>query len=111
IFHRLTPTLPLETVRKRLQLQSRHSTSDHQQLKYCVRLRPVPYNGIVEGFYRITTEEKHGFWGLVRGLNVGITANFVVFILSLIGSNNYSSSVSPISSTSISAGNGGWAEV
>ncbi|KAI9611940.1 hypothetical protein H4Q26_008029 [Puccinia striiformis f. sp. tritici PST-130] len=107
----LTPTLPLETVRKRLQLQSRHSTSDHQQLKYCVRLRPVPYNGIVEGFYRITTEEKHGFWGLVRGLNVGITANFVVFILSLIGSNNYSSSVSPISSTSISAGNGGWAEV
>ncbi|KAI7960477.1 hypothetical protein MJO29_005545 [Puccinia striiformis f. sp. tritici] len=101
--------LPLETVRKRLQLQSRHPSP--QLLKACVRLRPVPYNGIVEGFYRIITEEKHGFWGLFRGLNVGITANFVVFILSLIGSNNYNSSVSPISSTSVSAGNGGWAEV
>ncbi|POW11081.1 hypothetical protein PSTT_05530 [Puccinia striiformis] len=58
-----------------------------------------------------SSEEKHGFWGMFRGLNVGITANFVVFILSLIGSNNYNSSVSPISSTSVSAGNGGWAEV
>lgn len=112
--------LPLETIRKRLQLQSRQthhprsSSGDQQhpvdrQFKGCVRLRPEPYNGIVEGIYRIITEEKSGLLGLLRGFNVGMTANFVVFILSLIGSNK---SFDPhLPGGSHNSHSSGWAEV
>ncbi|PLW27935.1 hypothetical protein PCASD_17083 [Puccinia coronata f. sp. avenae] len=117
--------LPLETVRKRLQLQSRappsptlpsssSSNTDHPKpFKPCVRLRPKPYNGIVDALYRIVTEEKAGVWGLFRGFNVGITANFVVFVLSVLGNQSLLTH-DPTHLHDAAAGrfgSGGWAEV
>ncbi|KAH9813236.1 mitochondrial carrier domain-containing protein [Melampsora americana] len=49
--------LPIETVRKRLQLQSRAKDPKVSSIKPCVILRPKPYAGIVEAVYRILTEE------------------------------------------------------
>ncbi|EGF99716.1 uncharacterized protein MELLADRAFT_118235 [Melampsora larici-populina 98AG31] len=50
--------LPIETVRKRLQLQSRAiDPKSKTDFKPCVNLRPKPYAGIVEAVYRILTEE------------------------------------------------------
>lgn len=48
-------TLPFETVRRRLQVQVRGSA---KPLKACVELRPVPYNGMVDAFWHILTEER-----------------------------------------------------
>ena len=48
-------TLPFETVRKRLQAQTRGSASP---LRACVELRPLPYNGMVDAFWHILTEER-----------------------------------------------------
>ncbi|BGP37520.1 hypothetical protein JCM10449v2_001426 [Rhodotorula kratochvilovae] len=57
-------TLPLETVRKRLQLQSRaafvragRAGGVGRAWRTCVETRPQPYAGIVEAVYRILTEE------------------------------------------------------
>lgn len=49
--------LPVETVRKRLQLQSRATDVNVTPFRPCVPLRPRPYAGIVEAVYRILTEE------------------------------------------------------
>lgn len=48
-------TIPFETVRRRLQVQVRGTA---RPLKACVELRPVPYNGMVDAFWHITTEER-----------------------------------------------------
>jgi len=48
-------TLPVETVRRRLQAQVRGSA---KPLKACVELRPAPYNGVVDAFWHIITEER-----------------------------------------------------
>lgn len=48
-------TLPLETVRRRLQVQVRGTA---KPLRGCIELRPAPYNGIVDGFWHILTEER-----------------------------------------------------
>ncbi|KAJ8517021.1 hypothetical protein ONZ45_g5718 [Pleurotus djamor] len=48
-------TLPFETVRRRLQVQTRGSA---KPIKGCVELRPVPYNGVVDAFWHILTEER-----------------------------------------------------
>lgn len=48
--------LPIETVRKRLQLQYRGSAR-RLGLRTCVETRPRPYVGMVEATYRILTEE------------------------------------------------------
>lgn len=48
-------TLPFETIRRRLQVQTRGSM---YPLKGCVELRPAPYNGIVDAFWHILTEER-----------------------------------------------------
>ncbi|GAA6048131.1 hypothetical protein JCM3770_003676 [Rhodotorula araucariae] len=57
-------TLPLETVRKRLQLQSRaafvragRAGGVGRAWRTCVETRPQPYAGVVEAVYRILTEE------------------------------------------------------
>ena len=57
-------TIPLETVRKRLQLQSRaafvragRAGGVGRAWRTCVETRPVPYAGVVEAVYRILTEE------------------------------------------------------
>ena len=51
----LLVTLPFETVRKRLQVQTRGTA---KPLKACVELRPQPYNGMVDAFWHILTEER-----------------------------------------------------
>ncbi|KAG5728557.1 hypothetical protein E4T56_gene19633 [Termitomyces sp. T112] len=48
-------TLPFETIRRRLQVQARGTA---KPLKGCVELRPAPYNGIVDAFWHILTEER-----------------------------------------------------
>lgn len=48
-------TLPFETVRRRLQVQVRGTA---RPLKACVELRPAPYNGMVDAFWHILTEER-----------------------------------------------------
>jgi len=49
---------PFETVRRRLQVQSRAATSSRTKaFKACVETRPEPYAGVVETVYRILTEE------------------------------------------------------
>ena len=54
-------TLPVETVRRRLQLQSRATVVGHiegvKTYRPSVETRPKPYYGIVEAVYRILTEE------------------------------------------------------
>lgn len=56
-------TLPIETVRRRLQLQSRAvglagSYETSGRTAACVETRPLPYVGVVDCFYRILTEER-----------------------------------------------------
>ncbi|TFK93536.1 mitochondrial carrier [Polyporus arcularius HHB13444] len=47
--------IPFETVRRRLQVQTRGTA---RPLKACVELRPAPYNGMVDAFWHILTEER-----------------------------------------------------
>ncbi|KAG5654025.1 hypothetical protein H0H81_008040 [Sphagnurus paluster] len=51
----LLVTLPFETIRRRLQVQVRGTAIP---LRGCVELRPAPYNGIVDAFWHILTEER-----------------------------------------------------
>lgn len=48
-------TLPFETVRRRLQVQVRGTA---KPIKGCVELRPASYNGVVDAFWHILTEER-----------------------------------------------------
>ncbi|KAJ7071482.1 mitochondrial carrier domain-containing protein [Mycena amicta] len=48
-------TLPFETIRRRLQVQVRGTA---KPIKGCVELRPAPYNGVVDAFWHILTEER-----------------------------------------------------
>jgi fusion and transport protein UGO1 len=54
-------TLPIETVRRRLQVQTRSQVTGHvagkKTFKTCVETRPTPYYGVLEAVYRILTEE------------------------------------------------------
>lgn len=59
----LVITLPIETIRRRLQLQSRAvgmagAHADSWRTAACVETRPIPYVGVVDCFYRILTEER-----------------------------------------------------
>ncbi|KAI9068019.1 mitochondrial carrier [Trametes sanguinea] len=47
--------LPFETVRRRLQVQTRGTA---RPIRACVELRPAPYNGMVDAFWHILTEER-----------------------------------------------------
>ncbi|KAI6153321.1 mitochondrial carrier domain-containing protein [Pisolithus tinctorius] len=51
----LLVTLPIETVRRRLQVQTRGAA---KPLRTCVETRPVPYNGVVDALWHILTEER-----------------------------------------------------
>ncbi|KAK4052153.1 hypothetical protein OIV83_002448 [Microbotryomycetes sp. JL201] len=60
----LLVTVPIETVRKRLQIQSRaefvrggRAGGTGRAWRTCVETRPAPYVGVVECAYRIVTEE------------------------------------------------------
>ncbi|GLB36473.1 putative mitochondrial carrier (TC 2.A.29) family protein [Lyophyllum shimeji] len=48
-------TLPFETIRRRLQVQTRGNA---KPIRGCVELRPRPYNGVVDAFWHILTEER-----------------------------------------------------
>ncbi|PLW06197.1 hypothetical protein PCASD_25930 [Puccinia coronata f. sp. avenae] len=104
--------LPLETVRKRLQLQSRAPPSPTSR-RAAVVIQTTPSLSNLDALYRIVTEEKAGVWGLFRGFNVGITANFVVFVLSVLGNQSLLTH-DPTHLHDAAAGrfgSGGWAEV
>jgi mitochondrial fusion and transport protein UGO1 len=48
-------SMPFETVRRRLQIQARGMA---RPIRTCVEVRPVPYNGMVDAFWHIVTEER-----------------------------------------------------
>ncbi|WRT68851.1 uncharacterized protein IL334_005832 [Kwoniella shivajii] len=106
--------LPIETVRKRLQLQSR-SAGGGKKLKSVVKLREKDYVGIVEAIWRILNEETgvrrkrkmterdEGGWfsgvrQLYRGFGMAATAHVTVFGLGLV-------------SQMLSGNDGGWKEI
>jgi fusion and transport protein UGO1 len=51
----LLVTVPLETVRRRLQVQVRGHA---EPIRGCVETRPAAYNGVVDALWHITTEER-----------------------------------------------------
>jgi len=106
----LLATLPFETVRRRLEVQVRGRA---QPLKTCIEKRPIPYNGVVDAFWHILTEERSdlpverdvrgrkgkeregtkedvsvwrrtGLGQLYRGLGVRLGAGLIVFVLGVI---------------------------
>jgi fusion and transport protein UGO1 len=119
----LLVTLPFETIRRRLQVQVRGTA---KPLKGCVELRPAPYNGIVDVFWHIMTEERSdlpirrrrkrrggkeedadeeigggwlrncGLGQLYRGLGMRLGASGIVFLLALLSGEER---------------DGGWAEI
>ncbi|KAF9650686.1 mitochondrial carrier [Thelephora ganbajun] len=96
--------MPFETIRRRLQVQTRGIA---KPIKACVEQRPLPYNGVVDAFWHIITEErsnlperwkgkgkekdvvvmKESWWRsmgieqLYRGFGMRLTASFLVFVL------------------------------
>jgi len=101
-------TIPIETVRRRLQVQTRGTGN----FKACVETRPRPYHGVVDTMWRILTEERsdppkparktrgkgkeredhtedegwlqsNGIGQLYRGLGMSIGATAVVTILAM----------------------------
>lgn len=98
-------TLPLDTIRKRLQCQIRTRTPGNKRFETVVATRPVPYTGIANAAYCIIKEEggkpshkKKGGkknsalqkksiltdWslrGLYHGFNMQCTSNVVLFFL------------------------------
>ncbi|TXT08775.1 hypothetical protein VHUM_02903 [Vanrija humicola] len=95
----LLVVLPIETVRKRLQLQSR--APGGKKTRSIVRLRERDYVGVVEAIWRIITEEtaaprKHkmtekdeggafaGICQLYRGFGMAVSSHVTVFTLQLV---------------------------
>lgn len=95
-------TLPLDTIRKRLQCQIRTRTPGNKRFESVVAMRPVPYTGMANAAYCIIKEEggkphhkkKSGKklqkksiltdWslrGLYHGFNMQCTSNIVLFFL------------------------------
>lgn len=94
-------TLPLDTIRKRLQCQIRTRTPGNKRFETVVATRPVPYTGIANAAYCIIREEggsgkKKGSnkkaqrksiltdWslrGLYHGFNMQCTSNVIMFFL------------------------------
>lgn len=101
-------TLPIETARRRLQIQPRGST----RFQACVETRPTPYTGVLDVLWKIVTEERSmpttlrrrrmssqgrqtdeevkekgslltrtGIGQLYRGFGMGMGASAVVFLL------------------------------
>ncbi|WWC73307.1 uncharacterized protein I206_107274 [Kwoniella pini CBS 10737] len=93
--------LPIETVRKRLQLQNRGILTNGEKQKSIVKLREKNYIGVVEAIWRIVNEETgirrkrkmterdEGGWfsgvrQLYRGFGMAATAHVTVFGLGLV---------------------------
>ncbi|WVR09231.1 hypothetical protein IAU60_006295 [Kwoniella sp. DSM 27419] len=106
--------LPIETVRRRLQLQSR-APGGGKKMNSVVRLRERDYVGVVEAIWRIVSEETgvrrrrkmterdegglfSGIKQLYRGFGMAATAHVTVFGLGLV-------------SATLASNNGGWKEI
>ncbi|WVQ81607.1 hypothetical protein IAT38_003731 [Cryptococcus sp. DSM 104549] len=106
--------LPIETVRRRLQLQSR-APGGGKRMKTVVKVRERDYVGVVEAMWRIVTEETgvrrrrtmsekdEGGWfagvrQLYRGFGMAATAHLTVFSLGLV-------------SATLAGNDGGWKEI
>lgn len=94
-------TLPLDTIRKRMQCQIRSRTPGNKRFETVVALRPVPYTGVTDALYRIVKEEGGrrrkkgsskkkasknilpgwGLRGLYQGFSMKFTSNVILFIL------------------------------
>jgi fusion and transport protein UGO1 len=97
--------MPFETIRRRLQVQARGIA---KPIKSCVESRPLPYNGVVDAFWHIITEErsnlpdrwkgkgkekdfvvKESWWRsmgieqLYRGFGMRLGASSLVFLLGI----------------------------
>lgn len=89
-------TLPLETIRKRMQCQIRSRTPG-KRFESVVPLRPVPYSGVGDAIYKIMKEEGGkpsfkknrkntkqygglGLRGLYHGFGMQCTTNIVFFV-------------------------------
>lgn len=113
-------TLPLDTIRKRLQCQIRTRTPGNKRFETVVATRPVPYTGIANAAYCIIKEEggkpsnrKKGKsssalqrqsiltdWslrGLYHGFNMQCTSNIVLFFLHAINGIEGNIYISPFS--------------
>ncbi|KAI7880725.1 mitochondrial carrier [Lichtheimia hyalospora FSU 10163] len=88
-------TLPLDTIRKRMQCQIRTRTPGKKRFSPVVALRPVPYTGVADACYRIVKEEggrrkrKHkrtmftgwGLRGLYQGFSMQFSSNVMLFVM------------------------------
>lgn len=93
-------TLPLDTIRKRLQCQIRTRTPGNKRFETVVATRPVPYTGMVDAAVSIIKEEggkpsdrkklqkrrnsmftDWSLRGLYHGFNMQCTSNIVLFFL------------------------------
>ncbi|KAJ3312401.1 hypothetical protein HDV04_003151 [Boothiomyces sp. JEL0838] len=76
--------LPIETIRRRLQCQvirkAPKTEKDDREFIGCVPLSKIPYTGIMDAFYRISSEEG-GIRELYRGLRVRVVGSIMVALL------------------------------
>lgn len=90
-------TLPLQTIRKRMQCQIRSRTPG-KRFESVIPLRPVPYSGVGDAIYKIMKEEGGkptygkknknvkgynnglGLRGLYHGFGMQCTTNIVFFV-------------------------------
>jgi fusion and transport protein UGO1 len=114
--------LPIETIRRRLQIQPR---GNGKPMATCVHTRRQPYYGVVDAFWRILSEEcsdgcpltskdrdptrrekrarspswysRHGLGQLYRGLGMGVGAGITVLVLTFV--------------TGAGTSNSGWTEL
>jgi fusion and transport protein UGO1 len=100
-------TLPIETARRRMQVQSRSPTS-REGFKTCVDVRGRPYVGLVECIWRIATEEDGGSSG---GRFGGVKQLYRGFGLNLVASSAVLALESVILATGTERGAGGWREI
>lgn len=94
----LLVTLPFETIRRRLQVQPRGKA---KQMRTCVEVRPRSYNGVVDAFWHILTEERSdlpidrsrdedswwrstGLGQLYRGLGMRLGASCIILVLGIL---------------------------
>lgn len=90
-------TLPLDTIRKRMQCQIRSRTPSNKRFEPVVALRPMPYTSVINAVYCMAREEggkvvkhnkpnkkKQSDWslkGLYRGFTMQCTSNIILFFL------------------------------
>ncbi|KAL1920393.1 uncharacterized protein VTP21DRAFT_770 [Calcarisporiella thermophila] len=83
----LLVTLPLDTIRKRLQLQRKARVRDGRELETVVEVRQAPYSGMIDCAKKMIREEGEKGWlgwrlaPLYRGFSFHFTSNAMLFLL------------------------------